>query len=94
MSPIRIPQIQSIPKGIVSQADIGGGLTLKANRYNVPLNQMQVLRNWMLVEDGSLIGRRGTQLRNATAVGSGAVSGAARVALGSKLGAGTTIADP
>src|SRR5579864_8119986 len=81
--PINIRDESPIQKGLVPHRDIGGGLNLKSSIFTVPDNQMTVLQNYYLVEDGSLIGRRGTTNANsAHSLGANAISGSAFAYLG------------
>lgn len=76
--PIRFPSLGRPAKGLVALRDIGAGLNLKASRYAVPPNMATRLQNVYLVEDGSLMGRRGTSRWNASPLGSGMILGATR----------------
>src|SRR6266480_3475040 len=70
-----------IPRALYPKRDIGGGLNLKSSIFTVPDNQMVLLKNAYLVEDGSIIGRRGTLQWNISSLGAGAVNGATRAYL-------------
>jgi hypothetical protein len=76
--PLKIPPSTQTQTSLISQRDIGAGANLKASRFTIPPNQMVLLRNFYLIEDGTLMGRRGTKLWNAATLGVGAILGSTR----------------
>src|SRR5574340_1433642 len=76
--PLRIPEGTGRAQGLVALRDIGAGLNERSSVFTVPLNQMVKLENAYLLEDGSLLGRRGTARWNGVSLGTGAVRGAHR----------------
>jgi len=76
--PLRIPPSAPSAPNLIGLRDIGAGANLKSSRFTIPGNQMVLLENCYLIEDGSLMGRRGTSRWNATSLGANAVLGATR----------------
>lgn len=76
--PLRIPSSTRSAPNMIGLRDIGAGANLKASRFTIPPNQMVLLENFYLIEDGSLMGRRGTSRWNASSLGAGAVLGGTR----------------
>lgn len=76
--PLRIPSSTRSAPNLIGLRDIGAGANLKASRFTIPPNQMVLLENFYLIEDGSLMGRRGMSRWNASSLGAGAVLGGTR----------------
>src|SRR5712692_5090483 len=76
--PLKVPAIPGSPRIQVALKDVGAGANLKASRFTIPPNMMKILLNFILVEDGSLLGRRGTRQWNAASLGATPVNGATR----------------